>query len=363
VRDIVLALEYTVEGQTFDDEVKLTVISIDSMTVDSSDTSTHKIDSVLAAAQVPDDHFVTVKGSGDIVLKTAITPSTDETKNVIGWTNMTQDTSDKLKAKKSRGTSGKYAGTINVSGKTAKSFTNWVVWSTCNALSFSKTTGVANVTTGDDTTGEGRYVRVTVSSGFAFTISPGSICTDSDRPDLEGPHSGAGNVPGGTQTHVATGLVLSGGVNAKWDESRQVRVKILNPHLYTKNQLQKAEGHIFDGQPAASNIPEAYPGSDVIGNDDKGTDDPEDNNPYALNVGKLTGGDHPEFAMRNSTGSDGDTFEMRFHFTEFARLELGTTWYRISDPVYWRAHYKFKNYVGLWADDGSFGAADNSGWE
>ncbi len=137
---------------------------------------------------------------------------------------------------------------------------------------------------------------------------------------------------------------------------------MLNPHLYTKNQLPKVSGHLFDGQPAATDIPEAYPGSGVIGNDDQGTGDPEDNNPYTTDVGELKGKDSPTTTMRHSIGSDSDTFERRYHFTEFARLELGTTWYRISDSVSWRAHYKFKRVSGSWTDDGSLGQANNSGW-
>jgi hypothetical protein len=343
----------------------VTVIDVESIAVHGSDSETHKIESVLAAAQVPDDHFVPVKGTGNIVVEATITPNTEETRGKLTWSPsppMVIDATNRKKAKQSRATAGKYTGTVNVSGKTARRFNNWVVWSTCSTPTFSWSTGSGTVETGDGTSGPGQYFRYTVTSGFTFTISPNTICTDSDRPNLEGSHSG--NVPGGTQKHVTTGDYLSGGAGVKWDESRRIRVKLLNPHLYTKNQLPKVGGHMFDGQPAATDVPEDYPtAGSVIGNDDRRTDD-EDNNPYSTNIGKLTGSDTVQFVMRNSTGADNDTFEVRFHFGEFARLELGTTWYYINDDFNdWRTHFKIKRVSGAWTNNGSSSAADNTGWE
>lgn len=43
-----------------------------------------------------------------------------------------------------------------------------------------------------------------------------------------------------------------------------------------------------------------------------------------------------------TTGTVGNTWEARCHFKEFARLELGGNWYRISDPFLWKIHLKFK---------------------
>jgi len=367
VRDIELALEFTVGGKTFDDKVKMTVIDVQSIDVDSSGHDTYKIPSVLNASQVPDDHFVTVKGlSGDIVLRATIVPDTPETRNHItwgGWT-MTQDPVDKLKATRGRPVWGEFPATVDVDLKDARDLTNWVVWSSWSTPTFSKSTQGVQVTTGDGTSGPGLKIIFTVSN-LVFTISPNTLITRSnqDYPDLRGGHSGFGNVPGGTQTHVISGSALAGGAVNKWDESRRIRVKVNNPQLYPKSILDLVAGHLWNNQPVATDVPEDYPSNSVIGNDDTTPNDPEDNDPYSSpNIGQLTGSDAPSSPMRHSTGSDGDTFEVKYHFGEFARLELVNTWYRISDFVDWRAHYKVKRVNGQWTDDGSSAAADNSGW-
>jgi len=360
VRDIALTLEYSVAGETFNDKVKVTAIDVESIAIDTSDSDSHKIPSVKPPSKVPDDHFVTVKGITDnIVLKATINPNTEETRDTITWTAMSQDPSDKLKATKSRATSGNFPATVNVNGRDARDLTNWVVWATGSTPTFSKSTQSIIFTTGDGTSGPGLNIIFTVSN-LIFTIAPSTIITDSDRPNLAGAHSES--VPGGTQTHVISGSTLSGGAVNKWDESRRVRFKVLNPHLYTKNQLPKVTGTYYDNQPVATDIPDNYPSNVLIGNDDTHTGD-EDNDPYNNpNVGKLIGSDTPSNPMRHSTGSDNDTYEERYHFGEFARLELGSKWYRISDFINWRTHFKYKRVNGQWTDDGSSAAADNSEW-
>jgi len=130
VRDVELALEFTLGASTLDDNVKMTVIDVQSIDVDSSGHDTYKIPSVLNASQVPDDHFVTVKGlSDDMILKATIVPDTGETRNHITWTNMTQDPSDKLKATRGRSFWGEFPVTVDVDFKNARDLTNWVVWS------------------------------------------------------------------------------------------------------------------------------------------------------------------------------------------------------------------------------------------
>ncbi len=249
-----------------------------------------------------------------------------------------------------------------MAGRDAKDFTCWVVWSTGTPPTSFPTTmmGLSDIRNGDQTQGPGMAVEVEADS-FVFTISPSSITDlDSDIPDLRGSHNG--EVPGESLTHVVTGSTLAGGADKKWDISRRIRVKILNPHLYTQDDLEDVPGHMYDNQPASVDVPEDYPGSDVIGNDDTSVVY-EDNNPYESNVGKLTSYDAPRVPIRHSTGSNGDTFEVRFHYQEFARLQLDSTWYPISGPVSWRAHFKYERMLGLWKDDGSDGAANNSGWD
>lgn len=77
-------------------------------------------------------------------------------------------------------------------------------------------------------------------------------------------------------------------------------------------------------------------------------------------IGEITSTDLPSHLMRDSTGSNGDTFEIRYQFGEFSRLLIGNKWYRVSDYIDWRAHYKMKREAGAWVDDNSSIALDNN---
>jgi hypothetical protein len=61
-------------------------------------------------------------------------------------------------------------------------------------------------------------------------------------------------------------------------------------------------------------------------------------------------------------GSEGDKIEIKVQFREFARVQLGGTWYRCSDEKFWRLHIKFKKFgaAPVWRDDGSSTAQDNA---
>jgi hypothetical protein len=127
---------------------------------------------------------------------------------------------------------------------------------------------------------------------------------------------------------------------------------------------------------------------DVIGNDDPSNPD-EDNNPYDEKFygeqvgpavqGMIFGQDVPIRSMLNSYGAVGDEFEVRLHFREFARIELGGKWYRCSEEKMWKVHFIFKksnektdnkDYDGhggiedkdLWRDNGSIKAQNNDGF-
>jgi hypothetical protein len=364
VRDMMLTLKFTVEGKTFKDVVNLTVIDVASIAVDGTDQKTHKIDSVLSASDVPDDHFVTAEGSGDIKLEATIAPNTDETRDTISWTAMTQDPGDKLKATKSRAASAKYPGTVNVLGKTARNFTNWVVWSTASSSA-------------NPIYKELQEARKIVSGGYdvIHTISPADIITQSDRPDLSGPKSSnPPNVPSGDTGVANKGVSLAGGADKKWDSSRQIRRRVVNP-----------DSIVFD--PALHDITKYttylnYPSDDVCGNDDKTADD-EYNDPYTVPyAGAVCGEDAPQRTPYHSEGNLNNTFEIRNHMRAFARLNIGGKWYRISDWYLWKVHFKFKKQneseatwgldfngdgdqldtVPVWRDNGSFIALDNSGF-
>ena len=81
----------------------------------------------------------------------------------------------------------------------------------------------------------------------------------------------------------------------------------------------------------------------------------------------------------SSAGTIGDTAEVRYHFIEFLRLNLGedssdAKWFPISEPLRWKVHYKMKkvedvnNLDGsdatdaIWINNGSLATPDNNGF-
>ncbi|HUY87903.1 MAG TPA: galactosyltransferase-related protein [Pirellulales bacterium] len=341
--------------------------------VQASDTArTKKIPSVLPAAQKPKDHFVTVKGNGDVILEAALDPpdACDQiTWGAIGAQIVYPAIDNNCTAKISRAVSAKIPVYIKCGDTTLWQGIVWVVWSTPSHQQNPPVFGpyVGTVPTNGDPDLQqppvgGLFLQFSTND-ILFTITPSEVITDSDIPNLKGSQT-PGSEPDGDQLHFAEGAPLKLGIDAKWDHSRQVRVKIINPAGYTKSQLPYTPpgAWVFNNIQAGVNIPVTYPASDVVGNDDFSTN-AEDNDPYNTPyLGQLEGYDTPDFGMRNSTGADGDTLEQRLHAHEFARLELLGSWFRISDFVLWRVHQKFKHANGQWQDDGSNSAWDNNGF-
>lgn len=150
---------------------------------------------------------------------------------------------------------------------------------------------------------------------FAHAILPSTIITDPDRPDLSGANTTA--PPGGNHPFLPGSL--STGAKKKWDNSRQIRIKVLNPNNISNNDII---------QPVPTDFLN-YPTNDVEGNDDTHPDE-ETNDPYNNNQ-ILTGTDSHRIGLAHRGGVNGNTFEVRFHFREFTRLEIAGTWYRIPD--------------------------------
>ncbi len=216
-----------------------------------------------------------------------------------------------------------------------------------------------------------------MSGGYdvTHTIGPASIITDSDRPHLSGANAvDPPNLPAGDSGVFNKGEDLSLGAAHRWDSSRQVRQKVLNPDGL---DFTRWPGDIKYYTTYAN-----YPSDGVCGNDDQATAD-EDNDPYnAPDQGKLVGEDEPAQPAPHSEGDLDNTCEFRCHFRGFARLELGSNWYRISEWYLWRVHLKFRKQneseatwgldfngdgdtsdtVPIWRDNGSSQALDNSGF-
>ncbi len=155
---------------------------------------------------------------------------------------------------------------------------------------------------------------------------------------------------------------LANGVNARWDVSRRLRTKFLFPAHIPAASLDASA-------PPIISVPvPAYPANRLMGTDDRGTGD-EDNNPYA--DGKMTGSDRPGFNVNDRVGNPNDTFEARVQFQEFVRLDLGGAWRQISDDHPWKVHWLLEkpgwfafHFLGQteWRNNGSFGALDNAGF-
>lgn len=64
-------------------------------------------------------------------------------------------------------------------------------------------------------------------------------------------------------------------------------------------------------------------------------------------------------AMPDARGATNNTFEQDFLPQEFARAQIGSAWYLISDPVSWKVVEKLTFQGGQWQDNGSTLGAGN----
>jgi hypothetical protein len=177
---------------------------------------------------------------------------------------------------------------------------------------------------------------------FDGEIFPKSLITSPNRPDFLRPPVPP---PGGANS---CGDALTGGVNNRFDMSRQVNIAIADP-----------KGLFAD----CHNAPGPFPANNAEGNDDAGTAD-EKNNPFAIGVIPLTGravpagfiGSHdaPGRPFPDAVGAAGDSVSIDLSFREFARLEYNRTWWQISHIAPWAVHFRArKNAANKWVNDGS----------
>jgi len=248
----------------------------------------------------------------------------------------------------------------------------WIVWSEITAT----TIGNGIVCDYDST-------QTYINGGYTFeySIEPSSIFDlTEDVPDLRGLGGDPPNVPQQDSDVMHKGEDLSGGVNLKFDGSRQIRCKMFNPDSIdfedNHDDPPGGNGRVEDWFTSFLN----YPSEPTCGNDDLHVTDPEDNDPYTTpNKDKLTGSDLTFRKPRNTEGDVDNTFEIRLHFRDFARVYLGEKWYKISDNFLWRVHFKCKKYDEeeeeedinddgdeedeVWKNNGSVMAQDNEDWD
>ncbi|HKU97778.1 MAG TPA: hypothetical protein VJR58_20985 [Vineibacter sp.] len=286
-------------------------------------------------------HYVTPQGSGNVTLTAVISPDTPRMRSKLVWEGGgTAVTGDPLSVTVPKTGFAKTEVRIKVGGIQQADLRVWVVWATITTTDVPIAYSEVNV--GGGKTGG----FITGGFNFFHTIRPASIITDADRPDLSGPKTT--NPPGGN--HPLFGVPLASGATLKWDSSRQIKTKVLNP-------ASIANADFTQPPPMAT---AAFPTNDVEGNDDRSVGD-ENNNPYT-NGGILNGFDSPAVGIAHSAASNNDTFEWRMHFREFARVELAGTWVRISDFFPWRIHLRFKKTGGKWVNDSTAKATDNAGF-
>jgi hypothetical protein len=345
------------------------------ITVHPNDTKTHIIPSMLPPANNPRQHFVTAKGTGDIILK--VNFDTPVANDKITWVSSAPDVdaaltfpavgTDNSTAKISRNlANGLRTGvSVFVDGQPVKQASVWVVWSVGVATPRYPGSNIRVTFNPANTIIEGGFV-------FKYEIFPPEIIPASandDVPNLTGANvNPPPDVPAGEAGVAQAGVDLSGGAVTKWDVTRRIKRHVLNPA-----GIVVPPGDVF----FFSDFPN-YPSSTLAGNDDKGVTD-EDGDPYSdPDKGFIRSEDNVSRILGNALGATGNTLEIRNHFQEFARLELDGHWYNISDPLSWRIHLKFKkaseaadaidyNADGdqtdtLWINDGSDITLDNTGF-
>jgi hypothetical protein len=178
---------------------------------------------------------------------------------------------------------------------------------------------------------------------FDAEIFPRSLITSVSRPSFARPPVAP---PGATNS---CGQALAGGVNSRFDMSRQISCAVADPTGITG--------------PVCAFAPRPFPTDNAEGNDDARPND-EKNDPFAAGVIAMNGRavaagfigsfDPPSFAIPHALGAAGDTVELRLNFREFARLDYHNTWFLISNRQPWFATFRAeKNAAGVWIDSGS----------
>ena len=198
--------------------------------------------------------------------------------------------------------------------------------------------------------GPGAFVRT--AWHFKGTIQPATIISETERPDFSGlPKT---DVP---ELHAKSAYdgIEYGQPETKWDISRQVRVRILSPHIGTGDLFDlrglSDAATLYDNLPNANIIQptcltpgaDSYPENRLVGNDSS-PKSYKDTDPYfSPDKGSLTDRDSPRQPMIiHQSPAIGDTIEVNNHFREFCRLEIGDKWYSVSDYKPWRLMAKLK---------------------
>jgi peptidoglycan hydrolase-like protein with peptidoglycan-binding domain len=295
-------------------------------------------------------HFVTVAGStGDAhVIVEATTNRPLNPGETVDWTfdppgGGAVDAGNPARALVSRRRATRVQVTAS-SGATGRSLTVWAVFAQVRTVSGPTITfsPPAAPPPGSACGAPGSFC-VAAPVNFDAEIFPHSLITSVNRPSFaRAPVAppGATNSCGGT---------LAGGVNGRFDMSRQISCAVVDPTGITG--------------PVCVFTPRPFPTNNAEGNDDAGSTD-EKNDPFAAGAIAMNGRavaagfigsfDPPSLVIPHGLGAAGDTVEIQFNFREFARLDYHNTWFLISNRQPWFATFRAqKNAAGVWIDSGS----------
>lgn len=317
-------------------------------------------------------HFVTPKSeTTDVVTLTAtIEPNTPEIRENIEWEGATENPLNPLQATRLKNQADRYPVRIKYGTTVLKELRVWVVWAT---ITPAQAIGMEKLVWPDS---------ALVASHYMFTtqITPATILTGpaDDRPNLRG-NKKESNLPpsvSGTETGVyALGIDLKSGAVRKWDDSQQIRIKLINldnidfesPNYYGKD--------VYSTVLMWKSYPD-WPNDEIVGNDDAVAG--EEGYTLLNSKGEIISLDQPKLEISHVDGNVGDTVEVRRHFRRFTRLELNGTWVRISNYINWRQHAKFRKVSeviadedynnngnkldNVWIDNGSTDGLNHDGW-
>jgi hypothetical protein len=345
------------------------------ISIDSSDTKTHEIESTLFPAVPRFRHFVTVNGTGDIVLTAWIDRDTPQLRSQVKWEADNADITslgwiaDRLKAKipRNRPKGAKIPVRLKIGSDVCSEVVVWIIWSRLKADT--NPNKIATMTL--DKLGlnphreePGLYVAV-AGIEWTATILPREIIFDNDRPAIE---KQTREVPPGDDLGVASPVHrdATGSEFMGWDMSRQKRRKGFkgNPEKHPPVPMKETTSSDLEQLRPVKD----YPANPVEGNDD--TKRNEDSNPYdqrdpQLGVvpglgekGTLRSADHPSLELSDTNPifppgfeEEGYTIRMHWQFREFVRVQLGKKWYRCSDFKPWRYYANIKRRNGKWNAD------------
>jgi TANFOR domain-containing protein len=328
-------IEIILESDDCKDIITLTVIGIEDVIVHANDKETFKEESNIPANQFRYLHFVTAYKQKDVILQAIVKPDIPDLNNQVRWTTTAPGIALKSPAVGTDRRTASFSSEVPkgckipidiiINGHVCKQIVAWVVSADIKCI-----VNTPLITPINSSGGLRIGTRIETYFLSESDLQPKEIIIDIDRPNLDGPKKTDPPPPGGRNLN---GLLLSNGADLRWDVSRRYNAVLVHNAVNPPLTLGAVEANM------------ALPANLVIGNDDAGTTDPEDNNPYNIPLGKIKGWDAPSMAHALQGGQVGDTYRFQVFMQEFIRLQLGDgasgSWFVISEPCNWQVDFRF----------------------